>query len=163
MTLHAASSDLVQRTPYIARTQAAHLLNAIVHTMQQAEDGKSASGAIGPVGERVVFLVGHDTNVSNVSALLDAHWLIDGYQRDDAAPGGALIFELWRRSGKPDAVKVSYWVQTPEQMRQAMPLSLNAPPASASIFLPGCSTAEPGAPCSWDAFLATMQAAIGKP
>jgi len=163
MTLHAASSDLVQRTPYIARTQAAHLLNAIVHTMQQAEDGKSASDAIGPVGERVVFLVGHDTNISNVSALLDAHWLIDGYQRDDAAPGGALIFELWHRSGKPDAVKVSYWVQTPEQMRQAMPLSLTAPPASASIFLPGCSTAEPGAPCSWDEFLATMQAAIGKP
>ncbi len=162
MALHAASSDLVQRTPYIARTQAAHLLDAIVRTMQQAEIGKSESGAIGPVGERVVFLVGHDTNISNVAAMLDAHWLIDGYQRDDAAPGGALIFQLWHRQGKQDAVKVSYWVQTSEQMRQALPLSLAAPPASANLFLPGCSLPEPGAPCSWDEFQATTRAAIGR-
>ncbi len=163
MALHAASSDLVQRTPYIARMQAAHLLNAIVSTMRQAEAGKSESDAIGPAGERVVFLIGHDTNISNVAALLDAHWLIDGYQRDDAAPGGALVFQLWHRPGKPDAVKVFYWVQTPDQMRQSMPLSLAAPPASANIFLPGCSLSESGVPCSWAEFQLATQAALGKP
>jgi 4-phytase/acid phosphatase len=162
MALHSAASDLVQRTPYIAHIQASHLLDAIVRTLQQAELGKSVNGAIGPSGERAVFLVGHDTNISNVAALLDAHWLIDGYQRDDAAPGGALVFELWRRPGKPDAVKVSYRVQTPDQMRQMLPLSLAMPPASADIFLSGCSLPESGAPCNWVDFQTTAQAALGK-
>jgi len=163
MAMHAAASDLVQRTPAIARMQAAHLLDAIARTIQQAEAGKSVDGAIGSIGERAVFLVGHDTNISNVAALLDAHWLIDGYQRDDAAPGGALVFTLWRRAGKPDAVKLSYWVQTPDQMRRAMPLSLAAPPASADIFVPGCSLPEAGAPCNWVEFQTAVQAALGKP
>lgn len=162
MTLHAASSDLVQRTPTIARLQASRLLDAILHTMQQAQSGKSVPGAIGPAGERVVFLVGHDTNISNIASLLDAHWLVDGYQRDDAAPGGALVFELWRSSGKPDAVTVSYFVQTPDQMRHALPLSLTSPPAKANIFLPGCSSSEPAAPCSWDQFQSTLEKALGK-
>ncbi len=159
MALHSAASDLVQRTPSIAQMQASHLLDAIVRTMQQAEAGKSVDGAIGPPGERVVFLVGHDTNIANVAALLDAHWLIDGYQRDDAAPGGALVFELWRRPGKSDAVKVSYRVQTPDQMRRTLPLSLSAPPASAEVFLSGCSLPEAGAPCTWADFQTTIQAA----
>jgi 4-phytase/acid phosphatase len=50
MALHAASSDLVQRTPSIARLQAAHLLHAIFRTLQQAR-GDSDSGAIGPASE----------------------------------------------------------------------------------------------------------------
>jgi len=163
MILHSAASDVVQRTPAIARLQAAPLLDAIMRTMQQAEAGKSVNGAIGPAGERVVLLVGHDTNISNLAALLDAHWLIEGYQRDDAAPGGALVFEIWHRPGKPDAVKVSYQVQTPEQMRNALPLSLAAPPASANIFLPRCSSSAPGAPCTWDEFRATVQQVLEKP
>ena len=163
MALHSASSDLVQRTPYIARLQASRLLDGIVRTMQQAELGRSVNGAIGPSDQRIVFLVGHDTNISNVAALLDAHWLIDGYQRDDAVPGGALVIELWRRPGKPDAVEVSYWAQTPDQMRRALPLSLSAPPASADIFLPGCSLPEAGAPCSWAEFLTSAQMTLGKP
>ncbi len=163
MALHAAASDLVQRTPYIAHLQAAPLLDAIFRTMQQAESEKSVAGAIGPAGERAVFLVGHDTNISNVAALLDAHWLIDGYQRDDAAPGGALIFELWRRPGKLDYVTVSYWVQTPEQMRRKITLSLAAPPASADVYLPGCSSPEAGAPCGWDEFQSLITADLAKP
>jgi 4-phytase / acid phosphatase len=163
MALHSAASDLVQRTPSIAQMQAAHLLDAIVRTMQQAEVGKSVDGAIGPPGERAVFLVGHDTNISNIAALLEAHWLIEGYQRDDAAPGGALVFELWHRSGKSDVVKVSYRAQTPDQMRRAIPLSDAVPPASAGIFLPGCSLPEAGAPCNWGEFETTAQAALGKP
>jgi 4-phytase/acid phosphatase len=163
MALHAASSDLVQRTPTIARLQAAHLLETILSTLWQAESGRSVTGAMGAVGTRVVFLVGHDTNIANVAALLDAHWLIDGYQRDDAAPGGALVFELWRHPGRPDTVKLSYWVETPDQMRQALPLSLTAPPASASIFLPACSLPEAGAPCTWGSFQSSLQTALGKP
>jgi len=162
MALHAASSDFVQRTPYIASLQGAHLLDTIERTLRQAESETSVSGAIGSTAHRVVFLVGHDTNITNVAAMLDAHWLIEGYQPDDAAPGGALIFELWRTPGKPDMVKVSYLVQTPDQMRLSTPLSLTEPPASAAIFLPGCSSPEKGYPCAWASFEASIQRAASK-
>ncbi len=162
MALHAASSDLVQRTPSIARMQASHLLETILLTLQQAESGKNVNGAIGSADERVVFLVGHDTNISNVAALLDAHWLIEGYQRDDAAPGGALVFELWRRPGKLDAISLHYLVQTPDQMRHTMPLSLTAAPASATIFMPMCSRTDPDSSCSWDAFSESIRASLGQ-
>ena len=162
MTLHAASSDLVQRTPSIARMQASHLLDTILLTLEQAETGEKVAGAIGTTSQRAVFLVGHDTNISNVAALLDAHWLIDGYQRDDAAPGGALVFELWRRPGKPDAVSLQYLVQTPDQMRHTIPLSLTAAPASATIFIPACSTPERNASCSWNAFYDSTRGALSQ-
>jgi 4-phytase/acid phosphatase len=160
MALHAASSDLVQRTPYIAAAQASNLLLHIVHTLEQAERGQAVAGAIGKPSNQLTILVGHDTNISNVAALLDAHWLVNGYQRDDAAPGGALVFELWQRSGHPDAVRVYYTVQTPEQMRRALPLSLAAPPEKAVIFLPGCSKAEAGSPCNWEDFERLTDASV---
>jgi 4-phytase/acid phosphatase len=147
MAIHAASSDIIQRAPYIAQVQASNLLVHILKTLDQAEQQKAVDGALGDPGARIVFLVGHDTNLSNVAALLDAHWLVNGYQRDDAAPGGALVFELWRRSGYNDQVHVYYTVQTPAQMRDAIPLTLDQPPARSVIFLPKCSQPGDQAPC----------------
>ncbi len=152
MILHAVSSDLLQRTPAIARAQAENLLLQIIRTLDQAEEHKPIPAAIGTPKDKIVLLVGHDTNISNIAALLDAHWLVNGYQRDDAAPGGALVFELWQRPGRPDALRVYYTVQTLEQMRNTSPLSLQAPPATAVVFLPRCSQPEGGAPCDWSDF-----------
>ena len=152
MALHAANSDLIQRTPYIARVQASNLLYHMELTLQQAEEGRNIPGALGSAEQKAVFLVGHDTNISNVATLLDAHWLVKGYQRDDAAPGGALVFELWQRPGREDAVRVYYLVQSPSQMRNSIPLSLAEPPKKARIFLPGCGLSEEGVPCNWKGF-----------
>jgi 4-phytase/acid phosphatase len=105
-------------------TVPSNLLMHILKTIEQAEQQKAVEGAVGDPGARVVFLVGHDTNLSNVAALLDADWLVNGYQRDDAATGGALVFELWPRGGHEDEVHVYYTVQTPAQMRNAIPVTL---------------------------------------
>ena len=61
-------------------------------------------------------------------------------------PGGALIFELWRRAGQQDAfyVRTSYVAQTLAQMRGSTPLSLGSPPARSPIFVPGSSGPAPG-------------------
>ncbi len=152
MAIHAAESDLLERTPYIARLQASNLLVHILHTLEQAEHQKEVAGSIGTPDDKVVFLIGHDTNIENVAALLDAHWLVDGYQRDDAAPGGALVFELWQGPGHEDEVRAYYVVQTPHEMRETVPLSLKVPPPKAVIFLSGCSQSRDSAPCDWSAF-----------
>jgi 4-phytase/acid phosphatase len=160
MALHSASSDLIQRTPYIARVQGSNLLAHIQKTIEQAELQKPVSGAIGTPDDKIVILVGHDTNIANVAALLDAHWLINDYQRDDAAPGGALVFELWHEDGKEDLLRTYYVVQTPDQMRNALPITLETPPSKAVVFLPGCSSAGHGAPCNVHEFFDVIQRAI---
>lgn len=159
--LHAAYEDLLRRTHYIARTQASNLLSHILNTMQQAVAGKAVPGALGKPGDRVVVLVGHDTNISNIAGTLDLSWLIEGYQRNDTPPGGALVFELWRQPANGEyTVRTYYTSQTLEQMRKALPLTLNSPPGKAAIFLPGCSTALEGFPCDWKAFQHTIETAI---
>ena len=162
MLLHAASSDVMQRTPSIARAQGSNLLSDILQTLSQVEERKPVAGATGSPSDKVVFLVGHDTNISNVAALLDAHWLVDGYQRDDAAPGGALVFELWHRSGYGDAVKVYYSVQSPEQMRNTIPLTIADAPQKAVVFLPGCSLSNEDSFCDWKDFKQMLHAQIAK-
>jgi 4-phytase/acid phosphatase len=160
MTIHAASSDILQRTPYIARVQASNLLSHMLRTLQQAESQKLIAGAIGNAKDKVVVLVGHDTNISNVAALLDAHWLVNGYQRDDAAPGGALVFELWTRPKGEDVVRAYYTVQLPEQMRESQPLSPADPPGRATIFIPACSQPSEDSPCRWNTFRRLLDEAI---
>ena len=77
-------------------------------------------------------------------------WLIDG-RRDDTPPGGALVFELWKKSETGEyAVRVFYEAQTLDQMRNATPLSLQNPPERVPVFVPGCSRADYS--CKWNDF-----------
>jgi 4-phytase/acid phosphatase len=113
--------------------------------MEQAATGQSVPGALGPAGERVVIIAGHDSNIANIGGLLDLDWCIPGTQLNPMLPGGALVFELWRRAGAQDSffVRLSYVSQTLEQEREATPLTRDNPPAVAPIFIPGCSGQVP--------------------
>ena len=158
LALHASSSDLLQRAPYLAQVQASNLLLHVLQTLDQARQQRSLPGAIGPPMSKLTLLVGHDTNIANVAALLGAHWLVNGYQRDDAAPGGALVFELWQHDGLPDEVRLSYVVQTPAQMRDETVLDRDTLPAKAVVFVPGCSSAVHESACSWPDFARVVHA-----
>ena len=85
-------------------------------------------------------------------------WLIDG-RRDDTPPGGALVFELWKRHDTGEfLVRTFYEAQTLDQMRNATPLSLQSPPERVPVFVPGCSQAD--ASCNWKAFQLAVQAVV---
>ena len=161
MALNTAYTDLTRRTPQIARTSASNLLSAVAKAMEQAATGKAVPGAIGKPGDRMLVIVGHDSNLSNIQGTLNLSWLLPGYQPNDTPPGGALVFELWRQpTGGAYSVHTYYTAQTLEQMRKALPLTLASPPAKATVFVPGCSTAKAGSPCEWKAFQRTMETAI---
>jgi 4-phytase/acid phosphatase len=161
MSLHVAYADLLRRTPYLARTNSSNMLSHLLKSMEQAVAGKAVPGALGKPGDKVVVIVGHDTQISNFAGMLGLSWLIEGYQRDDTPPGGALVFELWRQPVTGAyTVRTYYTAQTLEQMRKAPPLTLDSPPAKAALFVPGCSTAEEGFPCGWKEFQRTLDAAI---
>ena len=151
IAIHNAASDDEQRVPWGAHRDAAGLLDRIRAAMQQAVTGQAVAGAPDPPGERVLFLVGHDTNLTTVAALLHLTWTAGG-RRDDTPPGSALVFELWRSPASGGyLVRVYFTAQTLDQLRDATPLTLAHPPLRVPLTIGGCSRAGV-ARCSWTAF-----------
>jgi len=158
LQLHTASEDITARTGYIARVQSANLLFHILKSMEQEAAGHAVTGALSKPGDRLLILVGHDTNLANISGVLGLSWLIDG-RRDDTPPGGALVFELWKRHDTEEyEVRTFYEAQTLDQMRNAMPLSLQSPPQRVPVFVPGCGQADTS--CNWKSFQQAVQAEV---
>jgi 4-phytase/acid phosphatase len=101
--------------------------------------------------------VGHDTNIASMAGALGLNWLIDG-RRDDTPPGGALVFELWKKHSAQDyAVRTYYTAQSLDQMRNATPLTAQDPPERVPVFVPACSRADTS--CAWDAFQQAVKGA----
>ena len=157
MELHTAASIVEQRMPVIARMYASNLLGHIVNSLEQAATGKPMAGALGMPGDRVLFLVGHDTNLATVAGVLNLDWIIDG-RLNDTPPGGAMIFELWRSTAGTFQVRLFYTAQTLDQMRNASALTLNNPPPQVPLFVPGCS--GPDMSCSLQGFAQTVSSSI---
>ena len=129
--------------------------------MAQAAKGESEAGAMGAPDNRLLVIVGHDANITNVAGMLGLSWLIPGYQRDDTPPGGALVFELWCTSQKESCiVKIYYTSQTLDQLHQTLPLTADSPPAKARVFVPGCSSSTADFACDWTDFERTLKNAI---
>lgn len=143
MSLHTAYAELMRRTPYLARVRGSNLLSYVVKAMEQAASGKGQ--------QSLLVISGHDTNLSNVSGMLGLSWLLPGYQADDAPPGGALVFSLWKSRGGY-SVRLQFMAQTPDQMHNGTALSKAHPPAIANVFVPGCSSGAEGYPCSLEEF-----------
>ena len=161
MQANIAAWNYNDRTPAIARTNASNLLEHIRATLEQRVIGQRATGnpvpgAVSKPGDRLVILVGHDSNIVAVAGALGINWVLDG-RTDDTPPGGALIFELWRSATTGPFVRVAFTTQTLEQMRKSEPLTLANPPAEAPIFVPACSRADFS--CTWDSFSAAMRQA----
>lgn len=145
LALHDLYFNFMQRTRYLAQVGGSNLASHILDTLEQAATGEQVVGAIGPVDERVVILVGHDSNIANLGGLLDLDWWLPGTQADPMLPGGALVFELWRHGGQAGAyyVKAAYVSQTLEQMREAAPDLPEKPPVRCPIFIPDSSGSGP--------------------
>lgn len=158
LQLHAAAADITERTLPVARMYASTLLDQIVKALEQNASGKAIAGAPGKPTDRVLFLVGHDTNMATVAGLLNLTWIEDG-RRDDTPPGSALLFELWRSTmdGK-FSIRIEFTAQTLEQMREARPLTLSQPPLTIPIFAPGCS--QENLACGIEKFKETVYHAI---
>jgi 4-phytase/acid phosphatase len=158
MQIHTDNSDIERRTSYVARAQASNMLSHILDSMQQAVEQQPVVGALNATRAKVLILVGHDTNLTNISGTLNLSWITDG-RRDDTPPGGAIVFELWQKqSSKQYLVRMYYTAQSLDQMRNSVVLSPANPPDRALLFLPGCGNVDGS--CSWSDFLKTVHSAI---
>ena len=158
MGLHTAATDFTERTPLMAQIGASNLLAHINDAIEQAVTQRTVPGAPSKPSDKALFLIGHDTNLTNVAGLLNLTWIADR-RRDDTPPGGSLIFELWQDSKTHEfSVRTYFTVQTLEQMRSSTTLTLSNPPERVPVILPTCSREDFS--CTWSAFSQTIKRAI---
>jgi len=159
MSLHRLDVDLTEKTLPIARQKGSNMLAQIVETLV---DGHKFPGlAPGPEPVRFAVLIGHQENISYVESMLRLGWQIQGFQDNEATPGGALAFELYREIGTGRRyVRLAYYAQTLQQLRQAATLSLAEPPGMQAVDLPACAAWAHERSCPLANFVEIAKAAI---
>jgi 4-phytase / acid phosphatase len=130
--------DLEFRTPYLASVQSSNVASHVVRSMVQAATGNAMTGALGNPTTKVVVLIASNTNLTGLAGLFHLDWILPGYQADVCAPGGTLVFELRQSQSTGEyIVRASYVAQTMDQLRNVTALTLDSPPASAPMLIPG--------------------------
>ncbi|XOO19786.1 AppA family phytase/histidine-type acid phosphatase [Edwardsiella ictaluri] len=147
LQLHNLQFDLLSRTDYIAR----HRGTPLMYTVLQALHGQTPRLPGLTAQNRLLLLVGHDTNLANLSGLLQTPWSLPG-QPDNTPPGGELRFERWRDSTGRAWVRVSVVYQSLAQLRRQSRLTLPLPPHQMTLALPGCRGEMADGLCPLDAF-----------
>ena len=89
-------------------------------------------------GRKFSFLCGHDSNIASVLSALG----VEEYELPDTVEpktpiGVKLVFEIWSSNDGASYAKTRLVYQSTEQLRGIIPLSLDNPPASFDIDLPG--------------------------
>jgi 4-phytase/acid phosphatase len=154
--------NIAMRTPYLAQVQSSNAASHMLHTMKQAVLGESVAGAFSQPAAKVVVVISSDAYVTGLAGLLNLHWQLSGYQPDFCAPGGALVFEVRQsRDSGEYLVRVFYTAQSFDQLRNLTPLSLQAPPETAQIFIPGGSQPGVTLDVKFETFQALVTNAIG--
>lgn len=124
--------------------QGSNLAAHILGSMQQAVTGTAVPGISQSVETRLVNYIGHDDNIQNVTGLLGMTWHNPEYQPNQTPPGGAVLFELWRRARDGGYfVRGRYLTQTLGQMANSTPLSLDVPPSWSPVRIAGCGDDNP--------------------
>ena len=146
--------DLEFRTPYMATVQTSNLASHIVRSLVQAATGDAMGGTLASPSAKIVSLTASNFNIAGLSGLFHLDWLLPGYQPDVAAPGGVLMFQLRQSQTTGEyLVRVAYVSQTMDQLRNQTPLTLAAPPPSAPVGIPGCTTGNPYLDCPLGRFV----------
>jgi len=132
--------NIEMRLPYVNQVQSSNAASHVLRSMSQAIVGCQLPGAFGNGKSRVLVIISSDYYVAGLAGLLRLHWTLPGYQPDYCAPGGALVFELRQsKKSKEYLVRAFYTAQTFDQLRKLTPLTLEEPPATMQLTIPGGS------------------------
>ena len=125
LELHTLKFYYEGRAPYVAARAASPLAARMLKALQQ--------------GPKLTVLAGHDTNIADLGGLLDLHWKVPGYPRDNPPPGGALGFEMSSDASGRQFVRAFYRAQTMDQVRELQPLTAGNAPSYEYLGIPGCA------------------------
>ena len=153
LVLHERYADLTRRTPYMAVHNGVLLARLMLRLLADAGasgpprqpldggGGALPSSVPIPPAARLVLLVGHDTNLSNVGAILGLDWRLAG-EPDSTAPDTALALELWRGPGGARRARAVILFQTLAGLRDAALAGRGdaaTGPRSLAVAFPGCT------------------------
>jgi 4-phytase / acid phosphatase len=154
--------EIAMRQPYLARVQSSSAASHVLRSMNQAIGGGPLDGAFGNPQSQVLVIVSSDYYVAGLAGLLDLRWLLPGYQPDFCAPGGALVFELRQVTATGEhLVRVFYTAQTFDQLRNLTPLTLQSPPATMQLLVPGGGNSSTNLDVNFITFSNLLNEAIG--
>lgn len=153
--------NIAMRLPYVCRAQSSNAASHVLRSMRQAVSGENLRGAFGDNKSRILVIISSDYYVAGLAGLLRAHWTLPGFQPDFVGPGGALVFELRRdNKSKEYLVRVFYTGQTFDQLRHLTPLTLDEPPATMQLAIPGGSNSTTDLDVKWATFKKLLSEAI---
>lgn len=89
LNLHTAVQNTLQRQPAVARSEGLPLLTLMTGILEGTSPLNAANDA------SLVILIGHDTSIEHLAALLDLHWDTPPFPTDSTPPGAMLILNLW--------------------------------------------------------------------
>jgi 4-phytase/acid phosphatase len=151
--------DLMEKTRPIAQQKGSNMLAQIVAALQNGHQFPGGPHIAQPV--RFGMLLGHDTNIVNVAGLLNLGWEIKGYQNNEAPPGSALAFELLREGSNGQRyVRMAFYAQTPDQLRNNTQLTIDNPPGMVAVELPACGAYARERACPLERFVEIANSAI---
>ncbi|MDE1148899.1 MAG: histidine-type phosphatase [Azospirillaceae bacterium] len=155
MPVHDYQADLTRRTPYIASHNGALLARQIVAAVTGQTPTDSHLAPV-PAAAKLVSILGHDTNLSNVAGILGVDWTLPN-QPDKTAPDTTLAFEVSREpaTGKR-YVQVVLYYQTLDDLRQGAALTPDHPAGKVVLSLPACG----GDRCTVADFAALVRKAV---
>jgi 4-phytase/acid phosphatase len=116
--VHGALFDVFSRPPYMAAFQMAPTVDRITQDLTAA------------TAPKIDMLIGHDTNVAALAAVLGVPVKAPGFATNDPSPGGGIAIALVRGADGRRAVRLWYRSQSTADMRAArdrtawMPLRL---------------------------------------
>jgi len=139
-SLHAMKGDLLQRPAPLGARGATRLARRMLDAIESAD------------GPALTVLVGHDTNIGELSGLLDFDWQVTGYAADTPPPGGAVGFELLTDRTGGRYVRAFYRSQSLQQMRELTRLDAAHPAFRQALTVPGCALPDDATRCSLDTF-----------
>jgi 4-phytase / acid phosphatase len=159
LKIHRLEVDLAEKTLPIAQQRGSNLLSQVVTTLQDGHKFPGAPNVAEPV--RLAILIGHEHNIVHIERLLNLAWEIPGFQANEVSPGSSLAFELFREPSTGQRyVRLAFFAQTPEQMRQATVLNLAQPPGAVAVDLPACAAYAREKSCPIERFVEIAKAAI---
>jgi 4-phytase/acid phosphatase len=139
-SLHALKGDLLQRPALLGAHGATRLARRMLEAIERAD------------GPLLTVLVGHDTNIGDLSGLLAFDWQVTGYAANTPPPGGGVGFELLADRTGARYVRVFYRSQTLQQMRELTRLDAAHPAFRQALTVPGCAMPDDATRCQLDAF-----------
>ncbi len=150
LELHNVQFQLMNGTPYIAKSNGTAVLQLIDSTL--GASAQVSPGFTVPAGNKILVLGGHDTNIENVAGALGLNWTLTD-QPDHTPPAGALMFERWQdKTTNQQYISLKMVYQTQDQMRTEHKLTLKHPPMIEAVSIPGCENIGANKLCAVDTF-----------